>query len=104
MPKHAVCTALAAMSLIAAVPVMAQETTDGHVATSAAGTAGQRQTKEQGVIGIEPMARIDNRIQNRVQSRILNRIDRYYDPQANAVSPFEVARDKGYTTDKPRDR
>lgn len=90
------------MLLTAAFPATAQETTSGHVATSAAGTAGQRQTKEQGVTGIEPMARIDSRVQNRVQSRIRNRIDRYYDPQANAVSPFKVAGDQARTAGKPR--
>lgn len=54
---------------------------------------GQRQTRDQvaGDTGIEPMGRIGSRIQSRVQSRIRNRIDRYYNPQANAVSPFIVA-------------
>ena len=46
--------------------------------------------------------RIDSRVQNRVQSRIRNRIDRYYDPQANAVSPFKVAGDQARTAGKPR--
>lgn len=92
----------AAVLLAAAFPAPAQETTSGHVATSAAGTVGQRQTKEQGVTGIKPMARINSRIQNRVQSRIRNRIDRYYDPQANAVSPFKVAGDQARTAGKPR--
>lgn len=57
---------------------------------------GQRQTREQIArdAGIEPMARINARIQNRVQSRIRNRIDRDYNPQANAVSPFAVAGDQ----------
>ncbi|MBB5712767.1 hypothetical protein [Sphingomonas xinjiangensis] len=54
---------------------------------------GQRQTREQVAqdAGIEPMGRIGRRIQNRVQTRIRNRVDRYYDPQANAASPFAVA-------------
>ena len=66
------------------------------VASSAVGQAGRRQTREQTAqqTGIEPMARIDARIQNRVQARIRNRIDRYYDPQANATSPFVVAGDQ----------
>lgn len=65
----------------------------GQTATSSAGQVGQKQTREDlaAETGITPMAKIDTRIQNRVQSRIRNRIDRYYDPQANAVSPFEVA-------------
>lgn len=66
------------------------------VALSAVGQAGRRQTREQTAqqTGIEPMARIDARVQNRVQARIRNRIDRYYDPQANATSPFVVASDQ----------
>lgn len=60
------------------------------------GQAGQRQTRDQVAqdAGIEPMGRITNRIQNRAQTRIRNRIDRYYDPQANATSPFVVAGDQ----------
>lgn len=57
---------------------------------------GQRQTRE-GVAkdtGIEPLGRINNRIQNRVESRLRNRIDRNYNPQANAISPFVVAGDQ----------
>lgn len=96
--------ALAALlPLLAVAPgASAQEPANGRVAASAVGEAGQRQTKEQGVTGIEPMARIDNRIQNRVQSRIRNRIDRYYDPKANAASPFTVAGDQARTAGKPR--
>ncbi|WP_277984380.1 hypothetical protein [Sphingomonas faeni] len=56
----------------------------------------QRQTRE-GVAketGIEPLGRISTRIQNRVESRLRNRIDRNYNPQANAISPFVVAGDQ----------
>ncbi len=65
----------------------------GQTATSSAGQVGQKQTRDDlaAETGITPVARIDARIQNRVQSRIRNRIDRYYDPQANAASPFAVA-------------
>lgn len=71
---------------------------------SAAGQAGQRQTRQQVAqdTGIEPMGRINSRIQNRVQSRIRNRIDRLYDPQANATAPFVVAGDQLRTTARPR--
>lgn len=62
----------------------------GQTTNSAAGQAGVRQ-RQDAVIGIDPMARIDNRIRNRVQSRIRNRIDRNYDPRSNATSPFRVA-------------
>lgn len=65
----------------------------GDVALSAAGQAGKRQTREQvaAQIGIDAMARVNSRVQNRVQARIRNRIDQYYDPRANATTPFAVA-------------
>ena len=82
-----------------------EEFAHGHIATSSVGEAGQRQTREQAAQeGIEPLARIDSRIQNRVQSRLRNRIDRDYDPQANAASPFEVAGEKALTAGRPRPR
>ena len=72
------------------------DTRPGQTASSSVGTAGQRQTREQlgQEAGIEPLARISGRIQNRAQMRVRNRIDRYYDPQANAMSPFVVAGDQ----------
>lgn len=71
---------------------------------SAAGRAGERQTRDQIAqdAGIKPMARIEARIQNRVQSRIRNRIDRSYDPQANATSPFATAGDQARTAGRPQ--
>lgn len=65
----------------------------GDIAKSTAGQAGKRQTREQiaAQIGIAAMARVNSRIQNRVQARIRNRIDQYYDPRANAATPFSVA-------------
>ncbi|MDJ0276780.1 hypothetical protein QLH51_08230 [Sphingomonas sp. 2R-10] len=80
------------------------ETRQGETARSAAGQAGQRQTRDQlaAEAGIEPMSRINGRIQNRVQTRIRNRIDRYYDPQANAASPFAVAGDQARAAGRPR--
>lgn len=64
--------------------------------TTNAGTVGQRQTRTDvpRETGIEPLARISNRIANRVQSRLRNRIDRNYNPEANATSPFAVAQDQ----------
>lgn len=57
---------------------------------------GERQTREGTAkeTGIEPLGRINNRIQNRVEARLRNRIDRNYNPQANATSPFVVAADQ----------
>jgi hypothetical protein len=75
-------------------PVDTNQQKAGSVATSSVGTIGQRQGA---VASIKPMARLNTRIANRVQSRIRNRIDRFYNPQANATSPFEVAADQVQT-------
>lgn len=66
----------------------------GQVAESSVGRTGQRQTREDAAANIEPMGRINDRVANRVQNRIRNRIDRYYNPQANSSSPFEIAADQ----------
>lgn len=68
-----------------------------RVADSAVGEVGQRQTEVPFGLTRSPFARIESRIANRVQSRIRNRLDRYYDPQANATSPFVIAEDKART-------
>ena len=87
---------------LARKPIQAQRS--GETAQSTASSAGLRQSREQVAreLGIKPMARVDNRIQNRIQARIRNRIDRYYDPKANATSPFSVAGDQLRKTGKPR--
>jgi hypothetical protein len=82
---------LGAASATSATALAAQTSPAGQVASSAAGRAGQRQTRDQGIVGLQPLGAIDGRIRNRVESRIRSRIDRYYDPQANALSPFVVA-------------
>lgn len=74
----------------------------GTVADSAVGQAGRRQTRDQEVGGIKPLGRINSRVANRVQSRLRTRIDRDYDPQANATSPFEAASDRARTVTRPR--
>lgn len=66
----------------------------GRTATTGTGRIGQRQTREEAAPNVQPLNRIQNRIASRVQNRNRNRIDRYYDPQANAASPFEVASDQ----------
>lgn len=66
----------------------------GHVADSAVGRVGQRQTRQEAAPNVQPLARISGRINNRVQSRIRNRVDKNYNPQANAISPFVVAADR----------
>lgn len=75
----------------------------GQVARSVAGQVGQRQTREQAAAKVAPMDVVANgRIQNRIQSRLRTRIDRYYDPQANALSPFLVAADQERVATKGR--
>lgn len=86
----------AVLFTVLSAPTAAQEQEQsrqqlGEVAESAAGKVGQRETREQTQANIEPMARINNRVPNRIQNRIHNRIDRYYNPQANVTSPFDVA-------------
>lgn len=73
-----------------------------EVAESAIGKVGQRQTREMTQTHVEPMSRINNRIANRVQNRIRNRLDRYYDPQANATSPYAVAAEQAREIDAIR--
>lgn len=64
--------------------------------------AGQRQKREDVAPNIEPLDRIESRIPNRVQSRVRNRIDRFYDPQANAASPYVVAARQDQSTGRVR--
>jgi hypothetical protein len=73
-------------------PVVVQDRT-GRTVDVNGGRVGQRQTREQAApaLGVNPMARVNSRIPNRVQSRMRNRIDQYYDPSANARSPFVIA-------------
>lgn len=66
------------------------ENTPGKVATSSAGKVGQRQTRDE-TKGVTLTGRLQSRVLSRVEARLRNRIDRYYDPQANATSPFKVA-------------
>lgn len=65
---------------------------DSLGAKSAAAKIGARKTNAE--VGVNPLNRQESRIMNRVESRIRNRIDRYYDPLANAESPFVVANEK----------
>lgn len=81
---------------ISASPAAAQGAVDhyqagGQVARSSVGQIGQRETREKAAAKINPSVAVPGRIQNRVQSRLRTRIDKYYDPQANRLSPFIVA-------------
>lgn len=111
---------LAALLLVGAIPVSAQPPEKrapadeepamlpdpapiARTADVGSGQVGQRQTRETAVPDAMPLDRLSTRVTNRVQNRIRNRIDRYYDPQANATSPFQVAQDQARTT-SPRRR
>lgn len=85
---------LIAALVVSISPTAAQQIQGGRVAESTAGRVGQRQTRDDAASIVVPTGRIDGRIPSRIQSRIRNRIDRYYSPQANAASPFEVAQDQ----------
>jgi hypothetical protein len=74
------------------------------VAQSTVGRAGQRQARSQPTISAQPMERINSRIRNRVQSRVRNRLDRFYSPQANTASPFEIAGEQTRTSGRPPTR
>jgi hypothetical protein len=89
------CTGLLSATLLFATSQAAsQEVQGGRVAESSVGRVGQRQTRADAAPNVQPLDRIDTRIGNRVQSRIRNRIDRNYNPQANALSPFRIAEDE----------
>lgn len=110
------------LALLAATPANAQTTGDapypgavqsaqppqpsqrlGETAKSTVGQVGLRQSQGQLAqeLNAKPMARLENRIQNRIESRVRNRIDRYYDPKANATSPFSIAGEQLRKTGRP---
>jgi hypothetical protein len=73
---------------------LAQRAEAPQVATSSAGQAGRRETREEAATRINPLAAVNGRVQNRVQSRLRTRIDRFYAPDANTLSPFVVAAER----------
>ncbi len=75
---------------------------NGSTAQIGNGRIGLRQTREEAAPNVKPLARIQSRIASRVQSRLRTRIDRNYDPQANATSPFETASDQARVAGRPR--
>ena len=95
---------LSLLLLALTTPATAQERSGGRTAETSIGEVGQRQRMDEVAPNLEPMVRIPSRIQNRVQSRIRSRLDRYYDPQANAASPFEVAGEQGRKAGRPNRR
>lgn len=79
---------------LAVSPAGAQQGLTGQVAGSSVGQVGQRQARSQTTVTTEPLDRIDSRVRTRVESRIRTRIDRFYRPQGNAASSFELALDQ----------
>lgn len=102
MTGRAPITLLGATLLLAAPTAHAQQVTGGRTVTSTAGRVGERQTREEATIGNEPMARVDSRIQNRIQSRLRTRIDRDYNPETDAMLPFQAATDRPRTAGRVR--
>lgn len=88
--------ALTGFALLIASPVAAQvrDNQNGGTARTVSGQIGVRQTRDDAPSSIQPTGRIQSRVASRVQSRIRNRIDRYYNPRANEISPFEIAGDQ----------
>lgn len=82
----------------------AQDAQPGQAPSVTNGEVGQRQTREEAAPNLQSLRRVQNRVSNRVQLRLRNRIDRFYNPQANATSPFEVASDQARTTGRPTPR
>jgi hypothetical protein len=68
------------------------------------GTVGERLDEDDAPKIVRPLAAVASRVQNRVQSRLRNRIDRFYDPQANAQSPFIIAADEARVAGRRRRR
>ena len=79
-------------------PVISQ----GRAANAGNGQVGQRQSRADAAPSALPLDRVQGRIASRVQNRLRNRIDRFYDPQANAMTPFLVAGDRIRTASAPR--
>lgn len=79
---------------LAVCPARAQQISRGQTAESSVGQVGRRQARNQPTVTTEPLDRIDSRVRTRVESRIRTRIDRFYRPQENAASSFELALDQ----------
>lgn len=90
--------------VMSATPTTAQQEAAGRVADSVVGEIGQRQSRVQSAINTKPMERINNRVRNRVDLRIRNRIDRFYNPQGDAASSFDLANDRSRINASVRSR
>jgi hypothetical protein len=83
--------ALVLVAIWTSAPAFAQQATIGQTARSSVGQAGQRQTRDRPVAGIQTVTRVDARVQNRVQSRIRTRIDRVAGAQTDSTLSFRTA-------------
>lgn len=81
----------ALVAMLVSMPSQAQRVSTGRTVTSSVGEVGQRQTRDQLAVAGAVNARQNLRIATRIQSRLRSRIDRFYDPQSNAMSSIEDA-------------
>jgi hypothetical protein len=101
MPFYKTSFCVVVVMLLSICPADAQQSSRGQVAQSSVGQAGQRQARNQTTVTTEPLDRIDSRVRTRVESRIRTRIDRFYKPQGNAASSFELAVDQARIAQNP---
>jgi len=83
--------------ILAAASASAQQS-EGRIADSAVGQAGQRQTSAGLGTFLRPHSRINSRIENRIELRIRNRIDPNYDPTSDGAAALGAAVTRTATT------
>lgn len=83
-------------------PLGAQVRRGIGLATSVAGTAGERKTGGEINGGIWPLARVDSRVQNRVQSRIHGRIEQDDRDDDTPLASFNAASQQVRRGGRPR--
>jgi hypothetical protein len=98
------CLSFFAVAAMFGASAAAQLPSAGKNPPSAFGTVARRETREEAAARINPLAAVDGRVQNRVQNRLRTRIDRFYNPQANSLSPFTVAEEGVRTQGRRRRR
>jgi hypothetical protein len=78
-------------------PSRAAPDRNGRLGNAGNGRIGQRQSRMDTATNVPPLERVRGRVANRVQNRLRTRIDPFYDPQANATTPFRVASEQAET-------
>ena len=85
------------MPLQRSLPPRATPERNGRLGNAGNGRIGQRQSRMDAATNVPPLERVQGRVANRVQNRLRTRIDPFYDPQANATTPFRVASEQART-------